>query len=830
MFAGLELDRARTRRLAACIATVAVPAGWQPAQAGTELEPIVPPRAGEHSIEDPFTTQPMPVHLATTLNSRAMGIRPAQWRYASRTLRMQRATLADMGVRTELLEPELSSDEGWLDLSVLSEAQVVFDEAQQTLALTLPFSLLRWDSTVLGAGSVAWPRASASPGLLFNYDLHASAIPGGRRLSRTFSAVSELRAFRAHSVFSNTMLTRWRSDAPGHRNNSPQQRFDNVRLDTSWSHSFQDAMLTLRLGDTLTGALPWTRSTRIAGVQLARNFGLQPYRTTLALPSMMGTSALPSEIALYIEGIQHYQGRVPAGPFTITAPPGIVGRGTAQVVLTDALGRRTTLHYDLYGSSQLLAPGLSDWSVEAGWVRRRYGTASFDHASAPLLSGTWRHGVNDMLTVQAHAQMTRGLLQAGGGMVWLVHGLGVLSAAHATSQYQGRHGELHQLGYSWSNERFHISLQGTRWLRNFRDAASLYDKERTASSARALAGVQHAHLGSLNAGWLYQHVQGRQAQRYATLGWSRNLSPRIYASLNLHHDLDQPRRSLVQFSLNWSLEDGTNTGTSLSLNEGRGQLTAHVVRQAPGEGGWGWGADVQAGGSGAGQARADYRAPSYEAHAAVMRSGAATSLSMGATGALIWMDGQTFASRRVGDGFAVVSTSGVSNVPVLHEGSAAGRTSADGYLLLPQLGAYRANRISIDPVDLPAQMHAEQIEHLVAPTDRAGVHVAFALRMLRSAIIVLLGPDGQPLPMGTSVALHALNAPNSPDLPPPAHTHVGYDGAVYFESLAPQNLLRATLPDGTRCDAAVARPDSGVREIPVLRITPCGSDDVPYGD
>lgn len=50
--------------------------------------------------------------------------------------------------------------------------------------------------------------------------------------------------------------------------------------------------------------------------------------------------------------------------------------GNAQIVLTDALGRNTTLQYSLYGSTQLLAEGLSDWSVEAGWVRKNYGYES----------------------------------------------------------------------------------------------------------------------------------------------------------------------------------------------------------------------------------------------------------------------------------------------------------------------------------------------------------------------------------------------------------------------------------------------------------------------
>ena len=64
-------------------------------------------------------------------------------------------------------------------------------------------------------------------------------------------------------------------------------RHSNVRLDTSWQLDLPDPMLSLTVGDTLTGALSWSRATRIGGVRLSRNFSLQPYRITAPLASLM---------------------------------------------------------------------------------------------------------------------------------------------------------------------------------------------------------------------------------------------------------------------------------------------------------------------------------------------------------------------------------------------------------------------------------------------------------------------------------------------------------------------------------------------------------------
>ena len=178
------------------------------------------------------------------------------------------------------------------------------------------------------------------------------------------------------------------------------------------------------------------------------------------MPALMGTSALPSDIALYINGIKQYQGTVNAGPFTLNTPVGISGMGNAQIVLTDALGRNTTLQYSLYGSTQLLAEGLSDWSVEAGWVRKNYGYESFSYGRVPVVSGSWSRGVSNQLTVLTHAEATSGLLNLGAGAHWQAGAFGVLSAASAISRKDGEAGALVQLGHTWNNQSFFTALQG----------------------------------------------------------------------------------------------------------------------------------------------------------------------------------------------------------------------------------------------------------------------------------------------------------------------------------------------------------------------------------
>ena len=107
-------------------------------------------------------------------------------------------------------------------------------------------------------------------------------------------------------------------------------------------------------------------------------------------PSFLGQAVVPSTVELYVDGLRQYSGQVPVGPFQLAAQPGISGTGNAQVVVTDAFGRMQTLDFSFYGTQQLLAKGLSDWSVGVGHLRRDFGERSFAYDDRTVASASWR--------------------------------------------------------------------------------------------------------------------------------------------------------------------------------------------------------------------------------------------------------------------------------------------------------------------------------------------------------------------------------------------------------------------------------------------------------
>ena len=761
---------------------------------------------------------PIELMLATHLNTRDVGLVQAQ--LLDNRLLMRRGSLASMGVREEAL-PAASSvdnaDQDWVALDAIDGMQSRLDTSAQTAQLTLPFDKLTWPRALIDTQAFSGHLADSAPGLLVNYDLFGTHSGD----ARTVSALTELRAFKSNMVLSHTMLSQWSSQSSNADRANGGGQYQQVRLDTAFSMSFPQSMVTLRAGDALTSTQPWSRATRIGGIQIARNFGLQPYRVTTPIPALMGTSALPSDIELFINGVRQYQGTVNAGPFTLNAPVGITGNGTAQIVLTDALGRSTTIQYNLFGSPQLLAEGLSDWSMEAGMVRRNYGYRSSDYGSDPLFSGSYSYGLSNQVTLQSHAEATSGLTNLGGGGNWLLGPLGIVSAATAISQSQGSTGQLLQLGHSWNNQRVYTNLQATRANQGYRDAASLNDDHRLRSSARAVAGYNHPQWGSFNAGMLYLHNAGQPAERYVTAGWSRNLGGRGSISFNVNHNLDDSKRSSAQLLFSWFLDGGLSTGVSASHQNGGATYSAYANQSRPTEGGWGWSATAQGSDAGAsGMARVDYLASRFEANAAVASNSGKTSASLGASGSLIAMDGHLFASRRILDGFAVVSTNGIADVPIRRENNLIGSTDKDGVMLVTQLGAYRNNKVSIDPLSLPAQYRIPAPDQNVVPTDRAGTLIKFDIQRIRSASVLLVDTQARPLALGSRAVARpaAKDATAGPD----NAAVVGYDGATYFETLSAHNRIEVTLPDGQSCTALLDWPDaSPVDTIPVIGPLTC---------
>ncbi len=520
-----------------------------------------------------------------------------------------------------------------------------------------------------------------------------------------------------------------------------------ARLDTRWTYSDPKRMWTWSAGDVVSGGLAWSRPVRLGGVQLRRDFGVRPDLIVHPLPQFSADATLPSSVELYVNNIRQYGEEVAPGPFVLSDFPRVSGAGQAVVVVTDALGRTTQTSVPLYVDYQRLARGLTDFSFEAGVLRRGFGIDSDDYGSDVVASGSWRRGMRDDLTLELHGEAGPDLQLAGAGLAWSpLARFGVATGSVSRSEGDGA-GTQWSGGYQWFGQRAGFDVNVQRADAGYRDLGTLDGGSVPLRAQDRASAWMAVPRGSLSVTWLRYRDGEDLAGRTVSLGLSQTWGRSVSVFANAFHD----DRAGTGVSLTLSLPLGDGLDGALTANHRRSdtELTADVRRRAPYEGGWGW--QAQASDDGDGQLAAQYRGDGGEFWAGVDRFDGEHGLFAQGMGSVVLMDGQAFASRRIADAFAVVSTNGIGDVPILYENRTAGRTNDRGYLLLSDLRGWERNRIAIDPDGLSAELRVPAIEQLVTPPNASGLHVAFPLERVRSATVTLLDADGQPVAPGTRV-------------------------------------------------------------------------------
>ncbi|MCD9031467.1 fimbria/pilus outer membrane usher protein [Luteimonas sp. Y-2-2-4F] len=791
---------ARWSRIGSALLVAAVSAAR--AQPVPGLPPPAPEAAGPAA---PTTPRPVtPLYLEVVLNQ-APHPEPLPFELRGERLHASAGTLRALGFALD------GYDEGMhLAPEEIAGVRLRYEPAHQRVHIDAPLEALALDVTVLGGPPVQAPVvAETSPGLLLNYDLFAS--DGGDGWGAT--AFAELRAFGlGPGVLSTTGVARTGS---GHGEGRMGRT---TRLDTRWQLSFPERAITATIGDAFTGFLDWSRPVRIGGIQIGRNFALQPYRITAPLPEFLGEAAVPSEVELYIDGIRQYSGRTPTGPFRLTPVPNLTGAGTAQIVVTDAFGRVRTLDFPFYATQRLLARGLSDWSLSLGAVREDYGLRSFAYAGDAVGSGTWRYGVSDRLTVEGQVEASDDLRVAGLGGAWQIGMAGVVHASHARSRLDRTAGAQSSLGWTWTGRRYHLSAETRRTRRAYRDIASLYGAPPPTRNERALAGL-NTWAGNFNLSYVRldraadpAREQPADRARYAGLYWNRGFAGRWSANLSLNRNLDDADDLSAYLGVIVPLgrDRATQLAVSWQHDGGRDDAVTDLARPVPGDGGFGWRLQARAGDSGGGGlAEAGWLGPRGRIGAGVSRFGDSRLTYAQASGSVVRMGGGWFAARELSDAFAVVSAAGLAGVPVELENRLVGITDRRGLLLVAPLNAWQLNRLSVDPMDLPHGIRVDRTAHLVAPPDRAGVRVDFAMAPVRAAMAVMHGADGAHLPVGSRV--HVRGRTDS--------VVVGHDGHVYLEGVDARTHLHVSTPDGA-CTALLELPEEaghGIHRVGPLR-------------
>jgi len=726
--------------------------------------------------------------------------------------------LAAVGVKTDGLP--LRGDRS-IALRDIPAASYRYDPFGQRLDLDLPASLLVPQVLSYARTMGAAPRSGT--GVVLNYAAYVQSddVPLSLRDNRLLAPLiddgygglpSETRSVFARAYDernqSVTLDTDFRVFAPaglfvnGGYVTQHGDGYGYTRDDTYWMYTGVDKLRRYTVGDFITSSLTWTRALRLGGARVARNFDVRPDLVTFPVPAFGGTAVVPTTVDLYVNGVRHFSGEAQGGPFIISEPPALTGAGLVAIRYRDELGRVVATTQPLYIDSRLLDSGLSDYAFEAGYPRRNYGTDSSDYASEAAAAGSWRYGVTSAFTIESHGEVGDYLQNVGvGGLLRLGRRFGVLSAALAISDADG-HGKLTSAGYQYIAPHWAVDLFDRRSHGGYADLGTLEgvpvpDRLTRAAFSFTFAGRQAFSLNYAR----QQAAPELGGSRIVSFGYNGNwFRSRVNTYVSLFRDVDRDDANgvYVSVSVNFGDRSSAYSGASHYGND-RTQILGMGRPVDYDLGGFGWNVATERGNDDyeRGSLRLDYRNRFGDWSAELEKDGNAqgerTNASLYGRGALVLMDRTVLATRSIYDGFALVSTSGTPGVPVLRENRVLGETNRHGFLLVPDLPSYRTSHLAIDTLELPVDVSIGTSSVLVNPRERSGLLAEFPLDRYRGATLVVVDEDGQPLPVGTPVALLGTDVAGL----------IGYDGQVFFATLQPSNRLSIESDRG-HCEIDVA--------------------------
>ncbi len=691
-----------------------------------------------------------------------------------------------------VLDPALTTPIGagrWIWLDGIQGLSWTIDQSAQTIDLIAEPRLLKTTELRVAPG-IAPVEAHADWGAMLAWDAFGQWSPreDDPLFGRNFSVNLDARLFSPRfTAFSGGVVY-----------GAPDEETRFVRLETHLDFDDPAHSRRLRLGDSFTAGPQWTRTLRFGGLQWGSDFSLRPDIITSPVPTLTQEVSVPSTVDVFVNGVRRYSNAVVPGPVRLSDLPIVTGANTIRAVITDRSGRRTEVDLPFYAGADLLAKGGGEFSVEAGFPRQNYNLFSNDYGPA-FASGSGAYGLSDAITLRGYAVAAEnywaGSVGAAAALGRFITVEGALMGGRAGTE----EGWAYYVAASRQTARFNVAATYV-YNYGFTDLAAWFGYARIQERATASAGYNLGPWGQVNLVYARERTGDHALTSVVSGTWGADLG----------------RRRTVRLSTSAYTDTETGAwGAMLSLSMPLGQHAQGFAEQS-----WRDGApesEIQLQGQGfdnrlawqmaavSGQdeatmadANASWRGARAELFARVTRLDDSTGFQGGLAQSLVLMGGQAFLAGRISDGFAVVDTAGTPGVRVALENRPVGRTGRSGRLLVPDLQSWLPNAISLDATDLPIDAALADSTRRVAPRSGAGLVATFEVTRARSAIVLLVGPDGAPPPAGATVRLAGQ------DFEAP----MGFGGEIYVRGLTVgENRLEVRWRNGG-CDARFTVPET----------------------
>jgi len=283
---------------------------------------------------------------------------------------VERSDFDSLGLTGELGTNVSFNKDIYVSLHSIPELTFSIDEKEVSLNITADPSLFkkqRIDSSHVIPFEVIYTKDSAA---FFNYGLFYTSGPEETSFDMSGELGISVGDYFGLSTFSYT-------------DSGSTEEF--TRLMTSITYNDREKLRSVIVGDfsALSGILG--SGLLLGGINLSKNFSIDPYLLIYPGFNLSGVLQTPSDIGVYLDGFLIRKERLAPGEFLFTDVPATVGLGTADIVITDAFGRERILSTPYYYTDRLLREGLHEYSYSIGFRREDFGEKSFSYSNGAFL-------------------------------------------------------------------------------------------------------------------------------------------------------------------------------------------------------------------------------------------------------------------------------------------------------------------------------------------------------------------------------------------------------------------------------------------------------------
>ena len=250
------------------------------------------------------------------------------------------------------------------------------------------------------------------------------------------------------------------------------------RRGTRLVYDLPDEAIRVRVGDVSPAYTGFQTAPDLLGISADVAYAqLQPQKSIRPTGAHSFRIERPSNVDILVDNVLMKHIRLGPGNYNLTDLPLNPGANNVKLVIEDDFGQRQTLEFTGFSGQELLAPGISEWSVNAGITSYDMGviepglsqvisspinttlvnknsTSSFYAQrqyffDQPAVTGFYRTGILDWVTATSDFQSDTQVVMAGAGIAArTIDGLFTAKLA-ASDIYSGGAGFALQLGYDY---------------------------------------------------------------------------------------------------------------------------------------------------------------------------------------------------------------------------------------------------------------------------------------------------------------------------------------------------------------------------------------------